>query len=352
MGACNNSCKEGRLEPFHKGEPNGEQPFKLAVMIVGARNLRDTDWFSGPDRFFYCTFKPTGWDDGLVYSTRWINDVVDPVWKEEAEVTDYQLGDALEFNVWDADADDQSELLGTARLECEHFDVNGFNGELALSSEAQTSTAYLKVRVRVAGQRYPEGPQVEYSVSIDNSRRKAIGLTYDLEDTQTVYVTGIKQGLIAEHNEDEKPARRLQLGSFIMKVNDVEGDANELAELLKKETILDLVIRRPMEWRVAICASTEKNLGMEFCKKKVGNALLITKVSEPAKHTKGGPRQRKRPVQEWNAANPEQKIKTGDRIVAVNGYKGKAAYLYKKIQTESKRGRFHLTLVRPAPLGE
>lgn len=155
--------------------------------------------------------------------------------------------------------------------------------------------------------------------------------------------------MITEYNEDLKPDRRIALGSFIIKVNGVEGDSNELAEMLKKETSLDLLIRRPMEWRVAICATSEKDLGMEFNKKKIGNSLLITKVCETPKIA-GKPRQRRKPVQEWNAANPDQKINAGDRVVAVNGYKGKAVYLLKRMRTEAKSGRFHLTLVRPASL--
>lgn len=348
---CSAACKENRLEKAkHAGNDlSKDSPFKLAVMVVSARGLRDTDRFSGPDRFFYCTFKPTGWDDGLVYSTRWINDVVDPCWKEEAEVTDYEFGDALELSVWDADADDQSELLGTARLEAESFDVTGFNGELPLEGDEGSQTAYLKVRVRVAGQRYPDGPPQELKVHIDNPQKKASGIQYDIEDGSTVFVTGLKQGLITEYNEDLKPDRRIALGSFIIKVNGVEGDSNELAEMLKKETSLDLLIRRPMEWRVAICATSEKDFGMEFNKKKIGNSLLITKVCETPKIA-GKPRQRRKPVQEWNAANPDQKINAGDRVIAVNGYKGKAAYLLKRMRTEAKSGRFHLTLVRPASL--
>jgi len=346
--ACKGSaCKRETRGLHHKGQT-------LEFTVMGARNLRNTDSCSGPDRFFYCTFRPESWDAELVFSTRWISNVVDPVWNEEAELPNHDRGDALYISVWEADAEDQSELVGSCHIEPERFERGGFNGELTLRDQYNQPAGYLRCSVTLVGHSPPPGPPQQLAICIDSFTKEHHGLQYDELDGSTIYITSIRKGPIAAYNEDEKWSQRVVPGLFIMSVNGVDGNSKAMVAELNGATegALDLVLRRPRQWRVAIWASSAKEFGLEFSKKKLGNALLITKVVDASKTiSRGGATKLRRSVtQEWNAEQPDQKICAGDRVIAVNGYKGKAAYLYKKIQMEFKTGRFHLTLVRPASL--
>jgi hypothetical protein len=278
---------------------------------------------------------------------------VDPVWNEEAELSNYVLGDALCISVWEADAEEQSELVGSCRLESDRFAWEGFNGELMLRCDDGCTAGYLRIFVAIVGQPAPRGPPQEITVCISSFTEESHGLQYDVSDGSTIYFVGIKTGQVAAYNEDEKWSRRVVPGSFITSVNGISGNSDAMeAELNGATSELELVIRRPREWRVAIWASNAREFGLEFAKKKKGSSLLITQVLDSSKTISSGgqTKVRRSVVQEWNAEQPDQTICAGDRVIAVNGYKGKANYLFKKIQMEFRTGRFHLTIVRPAEL--
>mmetsp|Transcript_25170 Transcript_25170/g.69187 ORF Transcript_25170/g.69187 Transcript_25170/m.69187 type:complete len:111 (-) Transcript_25170:195-527(-) len=89
-----------------------------------------------------------------------------------------------------------------------------------------------------------------------------------------------------------------------------------------------------MEFDVAVKSEDGKQPhGMEFAMKPKGSALVVNHVGEG-------------PVKVWNGANPDQEVRAGDRITAVNGKKGKVADLQKKM----KAAKFHMTVARPATL--
>mmetsp|Transcript_66466 Transcript_66466/g.150026 ORF Transcript_66466/g.150026 Transcript_66466/m.150026 type:complete len:113 (-) Transcript_66466:256-594(-) len=105
-----------------------------------------------------------------------------------------------------------------------------------------------------------------------------------------------------------------------------------MEEFKKASTSVEVVVRRPQE----LCVAIEKQkastaLGLEFPKKPAGQALLITKVGAG-------------PMQQWNEKNPGQEVRSGDRIVAVGNFRGKATELQKKMKSLTK---FQVTIVRP-----
>mmetsp|Transcript_64425 Transcript_64425/g.153704 ORF Transcript_64425/g.153704 Transcript_64425/m.153704 type:complete len:892 (+) Transcript_64425:104-2779(+) len=68
---------------------------------------------------------------------------LNPVWNVEAEISDYQLGDPLEFHV-----ESDGHPLGTVRVEDEQI-MQGFDGDLLLTGEGSTANSLLKARIHV-----------------------------------------------------------------------------------------------------------------------------------------------------------------------------------------------------------
>jgi len=151
-----------------------------------------------------------------------------------------------------------------------------------------------------------------------------------------ICVADVGLGLFEQYNENLKAAERVKFDDFIVKVNGFHGHSAVMLEEMKQAVRLDMLMKRSTELCVALVKKEErkksfgirlpskevgnapsdsegpaeemkKALGLQFTGKILGNTLLISHVdSEGA-------------AQDWNASNPTQKIKKGDRIVAVNG---------------------------------
>lgn len=339
----------------------------VSIVIVGARGLREADeWFPDSRLHWSCAASIYG-RDGMLYKTKQVRDTPAPLWREEFTVSEYEVGDTLEFSIWESDADGKREDVGRAFLEAFKFDPNGFNGEVELE-QGKEGSAYLKVKVKMVGDRYPPNPEdkKEFPVTLSNPGKSQLGLDFDLQDGFSVFVTGLKAGgLIRSYNRDARPAVAINPGDFIVKVNEEIGNSNKLLEVLKSEADLRLLVRRPEEFAVPIVVpgfdpehedvrgpSREEGVkcgcgpsvtaeakkpayGLEFTKATVGRALVVAKVLE------GGP------VEEWNMNYPDNEVKTGDRIIAVDGQKGRAEELLRRLKTSE---RFHMTIIRPADL--
>lgn len=305
---------------------------------------------------------------GDLFVTKHVKETLQPSWKEEMRIPDYTPGMSLEFGVWETDRESSSELLGKAILKATKFEESGFNGELQLEQGNDPVDAFLTVKVRRTGQ-YCPGKVKEFSVNLDNKQKRALGVDFDCQDGSTLYVTAVKAGLIQSYNARAEPALRVDAGDFIMKVNGAEGECNKLINNVKKDSHLELVVRRPMELVVALGTASkadpdvcrdprptprkhERNSCMVVCgqdndddrvqglgiqlKEPSGtcNFLVITKVVAGL-------------AEDWNTSNPDQAVRGGDRIVAVNGKRGRAEELMKKIKAAE---RFQMTIVRPADL--
>jgi len=342
MGVCaGKERSQEQVEDVSKKDAEGTEgaqaaadpdapPPKLTFCIVGARGLRDSDWMPGsgkPD--CYCVVKVAGREEE-VYRTKTLDNTLEPVWKEEAGLAEYE-GEALEFSVWDQDAT-SSDKLGKVVLESGSF-AEGFNGELMLEEAGKGIKAYLKVKVKMAGQEYLPGPPAEITMKLDKDPKKKHGLELDTRDGVSAYVTAVKAGPFETINKTAKACDQLMPGDFIMKVNGVEGTAQKILDELKTAKSVEMVVRRPVEICLTIDKKGAKKLvGVEFPKKAPGAALLITKIAEG-------------PFQDWNAAHPEMEVRSGDRIVAIGPVHGKATTLQKKMNAANK---FQVTIVRPA----
>lgn len=306
------------------------QPPRLTIEVVGARGLRNADWLPGTGKSdCYCIVKVVG-NEQVLHRTKVINDTLEPVWKEEADITLRAANDSLEFCVWDKDAF-SSNFLGKVVLESSKFE-GGFNGELLLQDAGKAITAYLRVKVKMAGQEYPPGPPMEFSVQADKVKGKPLGLDLDIQDNCSAYVVAIREGPFQTFNQSSEPNKQLRAGDFILKVNGVTGKGSKLLDQMKQDSHLDLLVRRPQEITAALERSDHgKKLGIEVTNHPIGKSLLITKISAGL-------------VREWNEKNGSQELKAGDRVVAVGGQRGSAQELKKCLEAPKI---CHITVARP-----
>mmetsp|Transcript_44685 Transcript_44685/g.127493 ORF Transcript_44685/g.127493 Transcript_44685/m.127493 type:complete len:344 (+) Transcript_44685:113-1144(+) len=301
---------------------------KLMVTIIGAREIRSADWIPERGRSgCYCTLSVGSTE---IHRTALASNALEPVWREEVNVSEYKTGEQLTFSVWDTDGGGKPTLLGKITLGSAGFDSMGFNDELQLSGAGK-----LKIKVKPAGLEYPPLPDLEVTVHLKKDPAlsyQPLGLDLDIQDGVTAWVTGIKPGVVQSYCDNNPFGEQVMVGDFITRVNGIEGSVDKLVEVMQRETSLELLIRRPAEFAVAVDRRDPKDpVGLTFPQTPSGICLLITSVAEGA-------------IKEWNAANAEQRVQAGDRIVAVGGQRARAAELLRL----AGRGNYQLTLVRPA----
>jgi len=306
----------------------------LTVMLVNARGLPSM----GSGSALFGTVRPSSWAKRHL-STRSISDVLDPYWKEEAVITDYEKHDNLEFSVWASGAERETTPVGVACLQSEDYQPNGFNGELLLREAGVRVVAHLMVKVRIDPREYPDPTLQEYTITVKKSAKKSLGIDVDIQDGCSVYVGSVNSGPINSYNQTAKPRCRLTPGHFIVQVNGQRSEPAAMLKTMKSEPDVELLVRRAVEIRANIVTGCRDNLGLEFGK-PTGNMLLITKViNGPLEH-------HARAVQSWNEANPDQRILAGDRIISVNNTRGRAQDLLKHIRASVKQESVLLTAVR------
>jgi len=317
----------------------------MTVMVVGARGTLPDSWLKRKDRWIYCTVRPASWDGTVVHTTRWMKNVDDPVWQEEAIFSDYSIDDTIEFTLWDADQNHESIILGVAEISSFEYDPYGFSGELVLRDPGYKPIGHMDVRVKIGNGDYPKGLSKEFAVFVTNPWRRPLGLSYDPTDGAALYICSVKSGLIQSYNKQANPHMQVLPGYFIVKVNEFSGNSREMLKAIRRFSELEIVVRRPEEMCVTLHALSQDHLGMEFGK-KMGEALLITAVTEIEECDKS----KDLPAAtDWNDQYPENQIFAGDRIVAINGDKGKANVLLRKMKYFAKqRRRFDATIVRAA----
>lgn len=354
--AMGNACKAGDKQPVEETAAGADTQDDaaaadgpaLTIKIMGARGLRQADWIPGSGASdCFCKVKAAkaegaakgegDEEEACLFQTKTINNTLTPLWQEEAEITDFAEGTDLEFSVWDEDTGKSADHLGKVILKYAEFKDNGFNGELKLV-ETKQNKSFLRVKVKVKGKEYPDGPPAEFSIKIEKPDPKAKkvkmhGLEVDESDGKTLYVVSMKQGPFQAHNEKEG-TEKMRPGDFFVKVNGIEGDSAAMLKKLKEDSEFDIVARHADE----ICLAIEKKeaktpLGIEFPKKIAGTGLVIQKVNPG-------------PFDEWNKnSEEEQKVEAGDRIVSVAHIQGKATDLKKELE---KRKSCQLVVVRPA----
>lgn len=158
--------------------------------------------------------------------------------------------------------------------------------------------------------------QKEFSVTITKVPGKHLGLGLDILDQVSAVVDLVDKGPVREWNR-EHPDLQIKLGDRIVEVNDTRGQAREIVQRFREDMTLKMVLRRPKEVMVTFIKTKELGLQLHFSQES--SALLILEVAEGH-------------VRDWNDANKGRGVRPGDRIVEVNGIRGKAPDLMEQIR--------------------
>lgn len=322
MGGVCSSPKNSSVEE----ETAGPQ---IRVLVVKAMGL-PADKVPLDDRNIYLSVVSSGVDMGIDAS---LTNVIDPVFNCEF---DTQPG-ILEFAVMEQVGGSDAVRLGQATLDVSTLD--SYAGELALEGDS-ASGAVLIVKVKAEAFEYPEDASMsDYTVTVDNPKKtKTFGLELDTTDQTCLYLSHVKaKGFIDKHNSKAEESNKLQAGAFIVAYNGESGDAPTIESSMKKAaTTAEFTVRPTEKFRIAIDKSAGTTLGVDIPKTPVGTSVLILNVKEDGF------------VSKWNLDHPEQQVKTGDRIIEVNGKKGKAKEIIDMVKKAPKSDRIVLTIIRMA----
>jgi len=295
------------------------------------------DWFPGTDRFLYFG---VGADVGgeELFKSQQKKNVMDPVWNEECELP---ANMPLKFTVFQADVDGKTDIVACATLDLADAEAAEFNGELPLEIDGNPTGGVLMLKAK-SGDAYPTEQGSQFAASIDNPKKKALGLEVDNTDPAKLFVIGIKKGTAMDLYNAEQIENKVEAGCFIVGVTGADaGSASEsqaIEKILKKNPKqVDLVCRRANTFRISVTLPEKGDIGVELPKRPLGNSLLITNVKANGA------------VEAWNAENTDQKVEPWDRIVAVGGKSGKVAELQKLIKGANKSANIVLTIVRISP---
>lgn len=119
----------------------------LRITVISARGLDKSDLASDADPYFTCTLKGkkkqyySGVGD-VIYNTQ------DPVWNTNFDFRQYQIGDSLEFRVYDKDIllDD---LIGKAVLESTDFYPHGLPAAEMMLTGSGKKQGYIAIRIDI-----------------------------------------------------------------------------------------------------------------------------------------------------------------------------------------------------------
>mmetsp|Transcript_69036 Transcript_69036/g.173969 ORF Transcript_69036/g.173969 Transcript_69036/m.173969 type:complete len:549 (+) Transcript_69036:184-1830(+) len=110
-------------------EDDEDKP-RCYVKIHKAESLRAADWGGSSDP--YVITRVPGKTQSK-FRTKVIRNTINPEWDEEDEIIDYEMGDDLEFVVYDWDRMSADDELGRIKLEAGEFLPNGYSGWLQLT---------------------------------------------------------------------------------------------------------------------------------------------------------------------------------------------------------------------------
>jgi len=128
------------------------QPQTLLVNIMNAQGLYNADGFLAGKSDSYCICLIPGKKKSQI-KTPTLNNCLDPEWNFTGMISDFEAGDALEFQVWDSDTFPKpDELLGKVILSAQDFAEHpeGLKGVLQLTGGKSQELGTLEVCVQVA----------------------------------------------------------------------------------------------------------------------------------------------------------------------------------------------------------
>lgn len=207
----------------------------------------------------------------------------------------------------------------------------------------------------------------EFEITLDKIEGTRLGIDVDRMDGRTLLVTTISSGLVQAWNEANSD-RRVEPGDRIVAVNECRGDVDQLLGQCQGSNTLKMMIARPqgadlpraqaaapaeqrsaqdgtalrpeedagarqqdtflpdpeaalpsVEFDISLDKTEGTKLGIDVDRQD-GKTMLITSINDGL-------------VQGWNEANSDQQVRPGDRVVAVNDFRGDVEQLLMQCQS-------------------
>lgn len=179
-----------------------------------------------------------------------------------------------------------------------------------------------------------KGGYLVFTVNFTHER-ESLGLDLDIEDRKTAQVCHLWPGPITSYNSKVAPEQRLAELDYIVEVNEIKNNAQEMLQKMSSDTKLKFSVKRPYKFSIDICRDDEGSLGLELVYAPNGASLLIRAVKDGK-------------VKEWNNARPNKAVQDNDRIVEVNGAKADktVAPLLDKLKQKTQ---LKIVIARPMP---
>jgi len=175
----------------------------------------------------------------------------------------------------------------------------------------------------------------EFKVTVEKTTGCSIlGFELDLLDGQRAQVCSVKPGVIQNYNETVDEKFKIQSRDWVLEVNGVSGNVQDMYKKLKGDAYVSLLLRRTATFVVNV-RQKEKDgsLGLSVKRAAAGVSLLLLEVHDVFK--------------EWNAQHPRRAVKKFDRIMEVNGVSSNTSQMVEELQSASM---LKLLFMRPDPI--
>jgi len=169
-----------------------------------------------------------------------------------------------------------------------------------------------------------EQQESDFDFKVTLTRRSVddtLGLVFDPCDGRLLCIYALRPGSSAAraYNHSALQEMQIQAGDYVLEVNGVRGDAKAMLKQAEKDEEVRLVLRRPVHFVVELDKQGSGILGLGLNHltrgRRPGMSLIVDAIQENG------------PVTRWNESCPEQALQKGDRILAVNGFKGSSKEL-------------------------
>jgi len=162
-------------------------------------------------------------------------------------------------------------------------------------------------------------PGSEFSINVKKAERESsAGLALDPKDSCSAVVISVWPGPVQAWNMANRD-REVRPNDRIISVNGARGDVQLILDRLREDQDLEIVLRRPTEFRVLVAA--KRSLGITVRYAPHGTSLLVDRVNQHGL------------VKVWNMAYPDHEVQVHDRIVEVNGIRGPPDLLLRELNS-------------------
>jgi len=274
---------------------------RAIIRVVGAKDVRPKNWRPSGTNECWCVVSLAGEE---VFRTKAVTNMLDPVWREQHEITGFYSNQQLEFSIHDSDS-----CLGQTTLAW----CRGLNGHVYLhDSEAQ---AMLRLKVRhPMDMDFPMGPPIEFKFRAQRgSKDVKWGMRLDTQNANRLLVDRVEAtGPISTSNSNVLPEHQIKKNDVIVAVNDATGTTKEMMMEFVDKTDVTMTVRRTVEVSVDLeRASVNTSLGMAFPPTPKGTSLIVTKLVSGLVHDYNN-----------GQRDASMQIQVGDRVLAINGEGG------------------------------